>query len=143
MAGSPHRPLSAGDDALEQTLAGLVRVGMLTEAQVRDDVVTTEVLQVLVYILDYGLDPLDAVRLPRIFTAAGNRQVQLSLSRALVALGEAIAMPVLGKAMASTDADIHAHASAAERLLRDPDTGFELAVDEAKRRFVLGKQWKD
>jgi hypothetical protein len=73
----------------------------------------------------------------------GNRQVQLSLSRALVALGEAIAMPVLGKAMASTDADIHAHASATERLLRDPDTGFELAVDEAKRRFVLGKQWKD
>jgi gamma-glutamyltranspeptidase/glutathione hydrolase len=39
--------------------------------------IPTEVLQVLVYILDYGLDPLDAVRLPRIFTAAGNRRVQL------------------------------------------------------------------
>ena len=39
--------------------------------------IPTEVLQVLVYILDYGLDPLDAVRLPRIFAAAGNPQVQL------------------------------------------------------------------
>jgi gamma-glutamyltranspeptidase/glutathione hydrolase len=39
--------------------------------------IPTEVLQVLVYVLDYGLDPLDAVKLPRIFTSAGNRQVQL------------------------------------------------------------------
>jgi gamma-glutamyltranspeptidase / glutathione hydrolase len=39
--------------------------------------IPTEIMQVLVYILDYSLDPLDAVRLPRIFTAAGNRQVQL------------------------------------------------------------------
>jgi gamma-glutamyltranspeptidase/glutathione hydrolase len=39
--------------------------------------IPTEIMQVLVYVLDYGLDPLDAVRLPRIFTSAGNRQVQL------------------------------------------------------------------
>ena len=39
--------------------------------------IPTEVLQVLVYVLDYGLDPLDAVRIPRIFTSAGNPQVQL------------------------------------------------------------------
>ena len=39
--------------------------------------IPTEVLQVLVYILDYGLDPLEAVKLPRIFTAARNTQVQL------------------------------------------------------------------
>ena len=39
--------------------------------------IPTEVLQVLVYMLDYDLDPLDAVRLPRIFTSATNRQVQL------------------------------------------------------------------
>jgi gamma-glutamyltranspeptidase/glutathione hydrolase len=39
--------------------------------------IPTEILQVLVYILDYGLDPLDAVKLPRIFTSPRNRQVQL------------------------------------------------------------------
>lgn len=39
--------------------------------------IPTEVLQVLVYVLDYGLDPLDAVKLPRIFTSPRNRQVQL------------------------------------------------------------------
>jgi gamma-glutamyltranspeptidase/glutathione hydrolase len=39
--------------------------------------IPTEILQVLVYILDYGLDPLDAVRIPRIFTSAGNSRVQL------------------------------------------------------------------
>ncbi len=39
--------------------------------------IPTEILQVLVYVLDYGLDPLDAVKIPRIFTAARNPQVQL------------------------------------------------------------------
>ena len=39
--------------------------------------IPTEILQVLVYVLDYGLDPLDAVRIPRIFTAAANPRVQL------------------------------------------------------------------
>lgn len=39
--------------------------------------IPTEILQVLVYVLDYGLDPLDAVRIPRIFTSAGNTRVQL------------------------------------------------------------------
>lgn len=69
----------------------------------------------------------------------GNRELQLSLSRALVALGEVVVEPVLQRAMASDDPVVHAHASATERLLRDPDAGFELAVDEAKRVFVLGK----
>ena len=40
--------------------------------------IPTEVLQVMVYILDYGLDPLDAVRMPRIFPSAGNTRVQLA-----------------------------------------------------------------
>ena len=39
--------------------------------------IPTEILQVLVYVLDYGLDPLDAVRLPRIFTSAAHPRVQL------------------------------------------------------------------
>jgi gamma-glutamyltranspeptidase/glutathione hydrolase len=40
--------------------------------------IPTEVLQVMVYILDYGLDPLDAVRMPRIFPSAGSTRVQLA-----------------------------------------------------------------
>jgi len=70
----------------------------------------------------------------------GDRRLQLSLSRALVALGEEVIGPVLRKAMASVDLSIQAHASATERLLREPDASFEPAVNEAKRQFVLGKE---
>nr|WP_211116878.1 HEAT repeat domain-containing protein [Glycomyces buryatensis] len=67
----------------------------------------------------------------------GDRETQLSLSRALVALG-AVIEPVLRTAMASDDPGVRAHASATERLLRDPDAGFELAIADAKRIFALG-----
>jgi gamma-glutamyltranspeptidase/glutathione hydrolase len=39
--------------------------------------IPTEIVQVMVYALDYGLDPLDAVRMPRIFASSGNNQVQV------------------------------------------------------------------
>jgi len=68
----------------------------------------------------------------------GNREVQLSLSRALVALGEDAIAPVLDRAIASDDPLVRAHARATERLLRDPDAGFELAIAEAKRITILG-----
>jgi len=70
----------------------------------------------------------------------GNREVQLSLSRALVVLGEEVVGPVLRNSMASDDPVVHAHASATEQLLRDPDAGSEPAVNEAKRIFALGKE---
>jgi gamma-glutamyltranspeptidase / glutathione hydrolase len=54
--------------------------------------IPTEVLQVMVYVLDYGLDPLDAVKLPRIFTSAQNRQVQLEHGFAPELLREVRAM---------------------------------------------------
>jgi HEAT repeat protein len=69
----------------------------------------------------------------------GNREVQLSLSRALVVLGEGVILPILRKAMANPDPRLRAHAIATERLLRDPAAGSESAVNEAKRIFVLGK----
>jgi HEAT repeat protein len=69
----------------------------------------------------------------------GDRDVQLSLSRALVALGQDVVEPVLRKAMASGNAGVHAHASATERLLHDPTISFDLAIHEAKRVFALGK----
>lgn len=70
----------------------------------------------------------------------GDRQLQRSLSRALVVLGEEVIEPVLRQAMQSQDLTVRAHASATERLLRDPNTGFEPGLHDAKRGFVLGKE---
>ncbi|MFD7491052.1 HEAT repeat domain-containing protein [Streptomyces sp. NPDC059832] len=68
----------------------------------------------------------------------GERETQLSLSRALIALGEVI-LPTLHAAMTDLDPRVRAHAIATERLLRDPDAGFEFAIEEAKRIVVLGR----
>ena len=67
----------------------------------------------------------------------GNRELQLSLSRALIGLGEAIT-PILFAAQADLDPRVRAHAIATNRLLRDPDAGFEFAIEEAKRIVALG-----
>lgn len=68
----------------------------------------------------------------------GDRATRLSLSRALIALGDVIP-PILGSAMSDPDPGVRRHAIATERLLRDPDAGFDLAVEEAKRVVALGK----
>jgi gamma-glutamyltranspeptidase/glutathione hydrolase len=39
--------------------------------------IPTEIVQVMVYALDYGMDPLDAVKMPRIFTSIQDTRVQL------------------------------------------------------------------
>lgn len=39
--------------------------------------IPTAMVQTMIYTLDYGLDPLEAVRMPRIFPAPGNTRVQL------------------------------------------------------------------
>ncbi|MEJ8641782.1 HEAT repeat domain-containing protein [Streptomyces sp. MS1.HAVA.3] len=67
----------------------------------------------------------------------GERETQLSLSRALVALGEVI-VPVLRAATTAPDPRVRAHALATERLLCEPDVGFEFAIEEAKRVVALG-----
>lgn len=67
----------------------------------------------------------------------GGREMRLSLSRALIALGEA-ALPVLAAAATDPDPDVRAHAVATERLWHDPEAGFESAVEEAKRVVALG-----
>jgi HEAT repeat protein len=70
----------------------------------------------------------------------GDRNMQLSLSRALLTLGEQAAEPVLRQAMASEDPVVRTHASATQRMLLDPDAAFELDVQEAIRVFVLSKE---
>ncbi|WTI11343.1 HEAT repeat domain-containing protein [Micromonospora sp. NBC_00821] len=67
----------------------------------------------------------------------GGPEMQLSLSRALIALGEVI-MPILRAAMADLDPRVRAHAVATERLTQDPDAGFEFAIEAAKRVLALG-----
>lgn len=67
----------------------------------------------------------------------GVRETQLSLSRALIALGE-VMLPVLRAAATAADPSVRQHALATERLFRDPDAGFEFAIGEAKRVVALG-----
>ena len=72
----------------------------------------------------------------------GERGTQLSLSRALIALGEVV-MPTLRAAMTVPDPRVRQHAIATQRLLRDPDAGFEFAIEEAKRVVALGERAGD
>ncbi|MET9669293.1 HEAT repeat domain-containing protein [Streptomyces sp. NPDC006475] len=72
----------------------------------------------------------------------GERETQLSLSRAMIALGET-AEPALRTAMMDADPHVRQHAIATERLLRNPDAGFEFAIEEAKRIVALGTNSQD
>jgi HEAT repeat protein len=67
----------------------------------------------------------------------GGRETQLSLSRALVTLGEVI-VPVLHAAESAPEPGVRAHALATQRLLSDPDSAFEFVMEEAKRIVALG-----
>ncbi|MEO8468027.1 MAG: HEAT repeat domain-containing protein [Gammaproteobacteria bacterium] len=63
----------------------------------------------------------------------GDRGTQLSLSSALVSLGEGVVEPVLKKAIASDDPAVRSHADATERLLRDPNAGSQHGINQVKR----------
>ncbi|MFB7230426.1 HEAT repeat domain-containing protein [Streptomyces fimicarius] len=67
----------------------------------------------------------------------GGPATRLSLSRALIALGDAMAS-ALAAATKDPDPRVRAHALATDRLLRDPDAGFTFALEEAKRVVALG-----
>ncbi|MCK9878519.1 HEAT repeat domain-containing protein [Frankia sp. Ag45/Mut15] len=67
----------------------------------------------------------------------GDRAMRLSLSRALVDLDTA-SEPALERAVANHDPAVAAHARATELLRRDPESGFDAAVDEARRIVTLG-----
>ncbi|MEU6765093.1 HEAT repeat domain-containing protein [Streptomyces sp. NPDC046853] len=101
-----------------------------------DDEVARSAWRVAVLLVPDGEEPALATTLATQL-GRGERETQLSLSRALVALGEVIA-PALHTATANPDPRVRTHALATQRLLRDPDTGFEFAVEEAKRVVALG-----
>ncbi|MGS0684918.1 HEAT repeat domain-containing protein [Nakamurella sp. GG22] len=66
----------------------------------------------------------------------GQRDLQLSLSRAIAALGEA-ARPALEEAARVGNAGGRAHAVATLRLLDHPEESFDVAVHEAQRFLAL------
>lgn len=106
---------------------------LLTDA---DDEVARSAWRAAVVLVPEGEEPeLAAVLATQL--GRGERETQLSLSRALTALGEVV-LPTLRAAMTDLDPGVRAHAIATERLLRNPDAGFEFAIEEAKRIVVLG-----
>ncbi|MEY6567578.1 HEAT repeat domain-containing protein [Streptomyces sp. PGLac3x] len=106
---------------------------LLTDA---DDEVARSAWRAAVVLVPEGEEPaLVAVLVTQL--GRGPLETRRSLSRALVGLGEVI-MPALRAAAEAADPEVRAHVLATERLLRDPDSGFEGAVEEAKRVVALG-----
>jgi gamma-glutamyltranspeptidase / glutathione hydrolase len=54
--------------------------------------IPTEIVQTMVYVLDYGMDPLEALRMPRIFPAANSPRVELENGFNAALLGQIRAM---------------------------------------------------
>lgn len=67
----------------------------------------------------------------------GDRDVHLSLSRAIIALGPSVE-DLLAQAMQHPDEQTRAHAIATEKLRRDPDSEFVIAIEQADRTLNLG-----
>ena len=68
----------------------------------------------------------------------GDDDLQRSLSRALVALGEDVLRPLLADAESTGTPDARIHAVATGRLLDDPDAAFGPALEAAQRAAALG-----
>ncbi|WP_293695867.1 HEAT repeat domain-containing protein [uncultured Agrococcus sp.] len=66
----------------------------------------------------------------------GGRDVQLSLSRAFAALGDA-ASPALEHAKHSQDEGVRTHATATEQIMQNPEEGFDAAIEDARRTVAL------
>ncbi|WNO76563.1 HEAT repeat domain-containing protein [Streptomyces sp. AM8-1-1] len=111
---------------------------LLTDA---DDEVARSAWRAAVALVPEGEGPHLAEVLATQF-GRGARETQLSLSRAMIALGET-AEAALRTAMMDVDPHVRQHAIATERLLRDPDAGFEFAIEEAKRIVALGTNSQD
>ncbi|ARQ70861.1 HEAT repeat domain-containing protein [Streptomyces marincola] len=129
--------------ARSQALHTLSKIGdrrawpAITPALLADaeDEVARAAWRVAVVLVPEGEEGALAVRLAAQL-GRGGHETRLSLSRALIGLGEAM-LPALGTAAARPDAEVRAHALATERLWRDPDAGFRSAIEEAKRVVAL------
>ena len=106
-------------------------IGLLHDA---DDEVARAAWRAAVVLVDESEKPWLATDLASEL-GRGDRAVQLSLSRALIALGDVV-LPVLARARTSSDEVARAHAAATERLYDDPEGGFDLALDLATRAAI-------
>ncbi|MEU1042090.1 HEAT repeat domain-containing protein [Streptomyces sp. NPDC005551] len=100
-----------------------------------DDEVARSAWRTAVVLVPYGEEPALAALLATQL-GRGVMETRRSLSRALVALGEAVG-PALRTAATAPDPHVRAHALATQRLLADPDADFGFAVEEAKRVVAL------
>ncbi|MFK3728924.1 HEAT repeat domain-containing protein [Streptomyces sp. NPDC088090] len=100
-----------------------------------DDEVARAAWRTAVLLVPDGEEPALAAALATQL-GRGERATQLSLSRALTGLGDAV-LPALDAAAGHRDPGVRAHALATRRILDDPDTGFEHAIEEAKRVVAL------
>lgn len=140
---------SEGAQARSQALHTLSKIGdrqawpAITRAHLTDtdDEVARSAWRAAVVLVPEGEEPglaqMLATQLGR-----GGRETRLSLSRALIALGEVI-METLHAAATDPDPRVRLHAKATEQLLRDPDAGFECAIEEAKRIVALGTDGRE
>ncbi|MER5744899.1 HEAT repeat domain-containing protein [Streptomyces sp. NPDC002225] len=101
-----------------------------------DDEVARSAWRAAVVLVPEGAEPGLAVGLAGQL-GRGPHETRLSLSRALIALGDA-ALPALAAAGSGPDPRARAHALATERLRRDPDAGSASAIEAAKRVVALG-----
>ncbi|WP_333747974.1 HEAT repeat domain-containing protein [Streptomyces sp. IBSBF 2394] len=130
--------------ARSQALHTLSKIGdrrawpAITRAVLRDadDEVARSAWRAAVVLVPEGEEPALAAALAAQL-GRGDRETQLSLSRALIALDEAV-VEVLDAATAAPDPHVRAHALATRLLLHDPDAGFASAIEEAKRVVALG-----
>ena len=109
---------------------------LLTDA---DDEVARSAWRAAVVLVPDG-ERLQLARVLATQLGRGGRETQLSLARALIALGE-VSLPILVAATTDPDPSVRRHAMAVERLWRNPDEGF--AIEEAKRVVALGPSGRE
>ncbi|MFF9851000.1 HEAT repeat domain-containing protein [Streptomyces litmocidini] len=106
---------------------------LLTDA---DDDVARSAWRTAVVLVPEGEEP-ELAEVLATQLGRGGRETWLSLSRALIALGEAMT-PALRTALSDPHPPVRRHAIATEELARDPQAGFDFAIEEAKRIVALG-----
>ena len=106
---------------------------LLTDAH--DEVARSAWRAAVVLVPDDEKTELAAVLMTQL--GRGDRETRLSLSRALIALGDVI-LPALHAAATNDEPRVRGHAIATRQLFQDPEAGFELAIEQAKRIVALG-----
>ncbi|BAL88471.1 hypothetical protein AMIS_32510 [Actinoplanes missouriensis 431] len=110
-----------------------ITTALLTDS---DDEVARTAWRTAVVLVPAGAEPeLAAVLATQL--GRGGRETQLSLSRAMIALGDVI-QPLLETATINPADRVREHALATRHLALDPEAGFAFAVEEAKRIVALG-----